>query len=401
MLSLYYCFLSCYTKYSLVATVGGDHPLKKLCLTERQFAGRGCGRRSLAALIAVGVSLAAMAPGLAFSPQVPFAPVNTASDRIAASEYMPLSRACAALEQSKPQAAIRDLRATVEQNPVNVLGLFHLGNAYLELAKQSSDPAQQAVYIENAQQAFERVSDLTDDLPLVYFKLGKIALMKNEPEAAQRYYQRGLKSDPHNAALIFNLARVYDQTGDKAQAIAYYQKTLAEDPNFTYAYNNLALMYEDNKDYASAEKAYQQALKKDPHYNLARLNLGNLYATTGNYAAAKSTLQQAQAQEPNNEWTYYYLGNLYLRMNQYSAAADAYNQVLTLDAGHVTAYYLMAVALSRLNRLDEALQAGLHYLQLAPDGDYAKEMQSLIITAKLSHANGGLFFTRKSPDGQN
>lgn len=336
----------------------------------------------------------------AFTPQTPFYKVKTASQRIQASEYVPLSRASAALEKGQNSQALGDLVATVEQNPVNVLGLFHLGNAYLELAKQSNDPAEQALYMEKAQQAFERVSDLNDDLTLVYFKLGKIALMKNDPAGARRYYQIGLKSDPHNAALLFNLARVYDQTGDKEQAIRYYQKTLAEDPNFTYAYNNLALMYEDNKDYVGAEKAYKQALKKDSKYNLARLNLGNMYAAMGNYQAAKTTLMEAQVQEPSNEWTYYYLGNMYLRMNQYGPAVEAYNKVVSLNPGHVTTYYLMAVALSRLNRMDDAVQASLHYLQLAPDGDYAKEMQSLIITVKLSHSNG-LSFVRKPADGQN
>jgi tetratricopeptide (TPR) repeat protein len=351
-------------------------------------------------LLAGSLWLSMVTGALAFSPQEPFYKVENALQRIQASEYVPLSRASAALEKGNNAQALSDLIATVEQNPVNVLGLFHLGNAYLELAKQCNDSAQQERYIEKAQQAFERVSDLNDDLTLVYFKLGKIALMKNDPVAAKRYYQIGLKSDPHNAALIFNLARVYDQIGDKEEAIRYYQKTLAEDPNFTYAYNNLALIYEDNKDYAGAEKAYKQALKKDSKYNLARLNLGNMYAAMGHYQAAKSTLLDAQAQEPNNEWTYYYLGNMYLRLNQYGPAAEAYSKVVALNPGHVTSYYLMAVALARLNRMDDALQASLHYLQLAPDGDYAKEMKSLILTVKLSHSSG-LYFTRQPADGQN
>lgn len=354
----------------------------------------------IAMLLATGLWVSSIAGSFAMMPEMPFAKLDAASQRIQASEYLPLSRASQALEKGQNAQALVDLQATVEQNPVNVLGLFHLGNVYLEMAKQSQDPAQQALYMEQAQQAFERVSDLNDDLTLVYFKLGKLALMKNDAEAAKRYYQIGLKTDPHNAALVFNLARVYDQLGDKPQAIHYYERTIAEDPNFTYAYNNLGLMYEDQKDYAKAEKAYKHALKRDGKYNLARLNLGNMYATLGNYQAAKTTLNQAQALEPMNEWTYYYLGNMYLRMNDYTSALDSYGKVLVLNPRHVNAYYLMAVAYSRMNRMDDALQASLHYLQLAPDGDYAKEMQSLIMAVKLSHSNG-LYFTRKPAEGQN
>lgn len=358
--------------------------LMRMCVTERYLT-----RQSIMALVvASGLWGCGSGISFAFAPQTPFFKVDHATQRIQGSEYLSLSRASAALQKGQNAQAIVDLKATVEQNPVNVLGLFHLGSAYLELAKQSTNPTQQAAMITLAQDAFERVTDLNDDLTLVYFKLGKIALMKNDPMAAKHYYEVGLQTDPHNAALIFNLARVYDQLGDKKQAIHFYQKTIAEDPNFTYAYNNLGLMYEENKDYSGAEKSYKRALKKDPRYNLARLNLGNLYASQEHFDAAKETLLTAQAQEPTNEWAYYYLGNMYLRMKDYGQAVDAYGKVLALNPNQVTAYYLMAVALTRLNRMDEALQASLHYLQLAPDGDYAKEMQSLVVSVKLSHSSG-------------
>jgi len=363
-----------------------------------------CSRNSYktyaATLIAAGILVGNMTTVLAFSPLEPFQKSETPTQRIEASEYTALSRASEALQRGQTMQAIPDLQATVEQNPVNVLGLFHLGNAYLDLAKQSEDPTQQANYLEMAQQAFERVVDLNDDLTLVYFKLGKIALMRNDSRSALRYYRIGLKTDPHNAALIFNMARVYDQLGDKSEAIRYYEQTISEDPSFTYAYNNLALMYEDNKDYEHAEKTYKRALKKDPSYNLARLNLGNMYASTENYKAAQETLMEAQVLEPNNEWIYYYLGNMYLRMDRYDSAVEAYNKVLALNPDRANVYYLIAVALSRLNRMDDALQASLHYLQLAPNGDYAKEMQSLIMAAKLTHS-GGITFTRTPLDTQN
>jgi len=371
-----------------------------LCVTESKAQAKITAKPWVAAILATGLWLSSAAGAYAFMPQMPLNKVDAVSQRVQDSEYLPLSRASAALEKGQNALAIGDLQATVEQNPVNVLGLFHLGNAYLELAKQSNDPTQQDKLVELSQEAFERVVDLNDDLTLVYFKLGKIALMKNDPAAAKHYYQVGLKTDPHNAALIFNLARVYDQMGDKEQAIHFYQKTIEEDPNFTFAYNNLALLYEDGKDYPNAEKAYKHALKKDAKYNLARLNLGNMYSAMGNYTAAKATLTQAQLMEPENEWAYYYLGNMYLRMNEYAAAVNEYSKVLVLNPHHVTTYYLMAVAYSRLNKLDDALQASLHYLQLAPEGDYAKEMQSLVLAAKLSHSNG-VYFTPQSPEGQN
>lgn len=322
----------------------------------------------------------------------PMVPQKTALQSIEEADYYPLGLASVHLQKGENAKALKYLVETVERNPVHILGLFHLGCAYLELAKDSDLPEQQAVYLDQAQQALERVVDLNDELTLVYFKLGKVALMKNDIEAAKRFYTAGLRTDPSNAALIFNLARVYDQNNEKAEAIRYYQKTIETDPGFTYAYNNLALLYEESKDYANAEKAYRQALKRNGRYNLARLNLGNMLAAKGDYKTAKKLFDEALAQEPQNEWAHYYQGNLFLRMNAYDQAVSSYNEALALNANHATTYYLLAIALTKLNRMDEAMQASLHYMQLAPDGEYAKEMKTLIMTVKLSQSNG-LYFT--------
>jgi tetratricopeptide (TPR) repeat protein len=350
-------------------------------------------KHKLTLLIASMVLFASVPNAIALSPQIPLRHQAHASSQVQDSEYFQLSLASTYLEKGDYAKALTYLLETVEKNPVNILGLFHLGSAYLELAKRSELPEQQLVFLEQAQQAFERVVDLNDELTLVYFKLGKIALMKNDIEAAKRYYRAGLRSDPQNAALIFNLGRVYDQNNEKKEAIRYYLQTIAADPQFTFAYNNLALLYEENKEFKNAEKAYRKALKKDPNYNLARLNLGNMYASTGKYAAANTLFTEAVAKEPKNEWVYYYQGNMYLRQGKYEEAIQSYNQAVELNPDHATTYYLLAIAFSKLNRMDEAMQASLQYMQLAPDGEYAREMKSLIMAVKLSQSNG-LYFTR-------
>lgn len=341
-----------------------------------------------AATLLLGGSASAM------SVNTPVVPMKNAYKMAGSSEYYTLSQASTLLNQDRNAQALPYLVETVERNPVNVIGLFHLGNAYLELAKQSDIPAQRAVYLEQSEQAFERVLDLNSDLTLTHFKLGKIALMRGDTEAAKKYYQMGLEVEPNNAALVFNLARVYDQSNDKDNAIAWYKKTIAIDPKFTYAYNNLGLLYEESGDTEQAEHYYKQALKRDKSYNLARLNLGNLYATGARYAEARKLFEEASAIEPSNEWVYYYSGNLYLRMNDYDHAVESYNKAIELNPEHATTYYLLAVSLSKAKRMDEAMQASLHYVALDPNGQYSQEMKSLIMTVKLSH--GGIFLTPES-----
>jgi tetratricopeptide (TPR) repeat protein len=338
-------------------------------------------------------SLLAFQPAAqAFMPDVSGAPTRSGSALVQGSEYFKLSQASALIQKGMTAEALPLLADANEQNPTNILGLYHLGNSYLELAKQTDIlPEQRAVFLEQAQQAFERVVDLNSDLTLSYFKLGKIALMKNNIGDAKAYYRQGLAVEPDNAALLFNLARVYDQNGERDAAIEQYRKTLAADSSFTYAYNNLALLLEEKRDYSEAEKAYKMALKKDRQYNLARLNLGNLYANWGEYEDAQKVFLEAQTLEPENAWVYYYEGNLYLRMANYDKAVTAYNKSATLNPKNATTYYLLAVSLSKLKRMDDALQASLHYMQLEPEGQYSKEMQSLIMAMKLTQSNGFYF----------
>lgn len=363
------------------------------------FEKRGCSltyfyrptRRSLLLAFSTGLATfslvcASSANALPIVPGV--LPQKTGSQAIANSEFFNIAQGSAEIQQGKDASALPYFIKAVEQNPTNIISLFHLGSAYLELAKQADIPPQRTMFLRLAQQNFERVLNLNAHLTLAYFKMGKIALMVDDLESAKRYYELGLEVDPENAALVFNLARVYDQAQDREKAISFYQQAIQLDPKFVYAYNNLGLLYEDRKDWKTAEKYYKLALQQDPRYTLAQLNLGNMYASSEHYAEAEKQFKQIIAHEPDNEWAIFSLGNVYLKQAKYGAAVEKYQRVLTLNPQRSAIYYLMAVALTRLNRMDEAMQAGLHYVQLAPDGEFAKEMKSLIMSVKLSQSQG-------------
>lgn len=359
-----------------------------LKLTVRSALPTSIPHRIIPGLLAVCFILAGLPGGaLATSFQVPVLSHQTASQSVEDSEYYPLSVASGMLERGEYAQALPYLTEALEKDPTNVLANFHLGNAYMELSRRTELPAQQAMFQQLAEQSFERVLDLNPNLTLTYFKLGKLALMRGDTEAARAYYQAGLRVEPGNAALMFNLARVYDQMGRREEAIQHYRQTLALDPGFVFAYNNLGLLYEEAQDFDQAESYYKQSLRRDKNYNLPRLNLANLYAARGDYDKAERLFIDALHQEPRNAWVYFYLGNMRLRQNDYQAAADAYNKSAELNPSHPTTYYLLAISLTKLKRMDEAMQASLHYVKLAPDGEYAGEMKNLIFAAKFSQNN--------------
>ena len=148
---------------------------------------------------------------------------------------------------------------------------------------------------------------------------------------AEPLYQQALEiykkvfgpKHPATAAILNNLAGLYDNMGDYtkaeplyqqakgdyAQAEPLYQQALeickkALGPEHTYtasSLSNLAGLYDEMGAYAKAEPLYQQALEIDqkvfgpesPSTAEILNNLGFLYAHTGDYAKAEPLLRQA------------------------------------------------------------------------------------------------------------
>ena len=276
----------------------------------------------------------------------------------------------------------------VEKDPVNIVVTYNLAYAYYQMAMQTRDRAEALRLLDESEAAFQRVQTLNPELDVVYFKLGKIALVKGDDMQAAAYYRLGLQYDPGNAALQFNLARVYDQLQDYGNAITHYEKAIALDPEFKYAYNNLGLIHELRGSKAAAEKAYLAALKQDPAYNFARLNLGNLYADMDRLPEAKKLYLEALKLEPDNAYAHLYLGNAYFMTAEFDEAVRHYRISITRKPDNASAYYLLAISLSKLNRADEAMAAGMQYMALDPNGRFADEIQDLIISLKLQQQAG-------------
>jgi tetratricopeptide (TPR) repeat protein len=320
--------------------------------------------------------------------------------RVSTSEFYQHAQASSLLETHHFQKAIPVISKAIEMNPGSILGYLQLGIAYSELATQaqaSHDPLFSG-YLQQSRECFEQVLELNDELMMVYFKLGKIALLQNDPVAAQRYYKAGLNVEPDNAVLLFNLGRVHDQLHQNAEAIACYQKAVRLSPGFVYAHNNLGLMYETQGQYKEAEASYEAALSHQQSYTMARVNLANLYTTTGQYAKAEQQFDIALKQDAADEWTHYYQGMLYFRMGQYQKTVAAYQRCLAVNPRQANAYYMLTVAYTRLNLMDEAIQASLHYLEESPEGEHAEEMKRFVLGTKLAHhkiQNSALFLLNK------
>lgn len=276
--------------------------------------------------------------------------------------------------------AVPYFESAVEKDPTSIIAQYNLGYCLMQSALETVYAVEKQKKLESAEWAFQRASDLNPELSLAYYRLGKLAIMREDYQTAIGYYTAGVQNLPDNVGLRFNLAAAYEKLRNFGQAERIYLEVIGLNPNFVYAHNNLALLYEQNNQPEKAEALYREAIRQVPSYNYARLNLGSLLQGAGRLDEAEILYQEAARYEPDNPWVYLYLGNIYYRKGSYEEALSSYNKAISLNPDYPTTYYLASLALQKLNRMDEALANGLHYIHLAPDGAFSQEAGDLVMT---------------------
>lgn len=278
--------------------------------------------------------------------------------------------------------AIEEYKNALEYEPRNIIAHFKLGMLYYNLWEEPGnsydDQVEALKYLNMAEEEFLWVKDISPQITMSYFKLGRISTLKGNREKALSYYNKGIELSPDNIALRFNLASLYDDNNDIEMAIIHYKECIKINKNFTHAYNNLALIYERQGYINKSIKLYKKTLSLDEKHVYALINLGNLLTLKKQYDKASGYLVKATTLYPNNPWTHLHLGNLYEEQKQYNLALEEYYTFLKQKPNNSKGYYLLCNLLKKMDLKEEALTAGILYLRLDPNGIYSLDVKEII-----------------------
>lgn len=127
-----------------------------------------------------------------------------------------------------------------------------------------------------------------------YLELGYFYQMKNDPIAVS-YYQNGLKFDPDNVELHYNLGKMFQDMGKFEEAEQEYRTAIAIDSTDLKSLNNLGYIYLDDhfKRYDEAAELFTRAIQVNPNFVNAVCNRGVAYECAGNYVAARKDYEEA------------------------------------------------------------------------------------------------------------
>ena len=171
------------------------------------------------------------------------------------------------------------------------------------------------------------------------------------------------------------------------QAISAYERLVKEEPGNAALLNKLGIAYEGDHNDGRAERAFKQAIKADKKYASAYNNIGTVEYDRHKYSHAIDWYQKSLALRTDMAPVYYNLGCAYFDWKKYPEAMDSFRHAIQIDPGVMTShggggslvqprgttdmgsfYFLLARMYAQLGNAERAA----HYLTMSRDDGYKK-----------------------------
>lgn len=187
---------------------------------------------------------------------------------------------------------------------------------------------------------------------------------------------------PAAAALEKGRAALAEKKPD--EAIAHLQQAISIHPNFYEAYFLLGELYMDRSQWDKAENALRSALKVNPKSVQAMVSLGEVYRRQKKYAEGQKLLEDALKLD-NNSWeSNFTLGRIHWELKDIAKSGVYIARTIQLRPDLAEARLLAGNIFIRAGFPNNALIEYQEYLRLAPNGEFAAQVQALVDKLKKS-----------------
>ena len=186
------------------------------------------------------------------------------------------------------------------------------------------------------------------DRGLVYYHLGRLALLQGNQPDARMWLQKAVDQDPTHTAWHSLLLR------SSTPEARYAGTELSGRQQAAEAMGRSAVNLMGQSNWSAAQELLQQALDKAPWLAELHQNLGACYANQALWSLAEAELEEALLQDPTLGWARYNRAGLYVTSRADTAAALEELRILMeseLDTGLQS---LVAGFLAELTRQDAA-----------------------------------------------
>lgn len=194
--------------------------------------------------------------------------------------------------------ATRNLEKAVQLDPDFALAWAELGRRYMMTSFYNDELRDE--YIARAYEAVEKAVALDPNLGEAYMSLGSIASMRDNPEEAERYFDRAMQLIPNSAPLLARISSLRFQQGRLEEAVQYYRAAIAraDISAVESAVSSNPILFAGLYDEARAN--YQKLIDQDPESTRGYSGMAASFWMEGRWAEAVPWTRKALAINPYN-----------------------------------------------------------------------------------------------------
>jgi tetratricopeptide (TPR) repeat protein len=167
-----------------------------------------------------------------------------------------------------------------------------------------------------------------------------------------------------------------------AEARAQYEKALAVIPDNAALLKGVAQTYHGENNRAKAIETLKKVQQIDPGDNDNRLLLASLLLEDGQLDEGQKLLDGLPPGAVKDPAVYVNVGILFMNKNNQAQAQSYFTKAIEIDAAQPDAYYYRGLTYLGAKKTAEAKADFKKYLELAPQGENAKEVREIVQTLK-------------------
>jgi len=209
-------------------------------------------------------------------------------------------------------------------------------------------------------------------------------------EEATKYFNEGLKLDPHNASCLYNLGFIEERQGNSARADELFQHALRSNPDFSDALLELANLRVKDKKYAEAAELLRHYVKVGHDVATGYYKLAMAERSLHQTAAAQRDLSVFQTLSKNSStgpMPYQHLFDYLDNRSQLSAQARTeldvaeLNEQIKKHPGQTQDLYLLAETYLKMGDVSKAREAIAELDQVSAE-DYRTQTGTGVLLAR-------------------
>lgn len=262
------------------------------------------------------------------------------------------------IDSGQLEQAEHECRSMLVKHPqdVNIIGLH--GAVLLKLGRT-----------DEAGIALQKAITLKPEFAKPHEDLGRLFLIRNEPDEAARHFSQAIRLDDSQASAYGGLASALAQLGRRKEAEAAHQQFMELSPVAATLLEVDRLLHDG--DTAEAEQRCNELLRREPGNTQVLRMLARIASVDERYVVAEQLLRRIIALSPNEYSPQMELGRFLVEQSRFPEAIEMYELATTLNESNADNFRLLGDALAVVGRSADALTAYQHALRLYPEDTHS------------------------------